>query len=125
MSKKAKIDVKNKVKLTEMITIGYMQKSRKQGVTKKMLHVPTMTLFTVKEESIANQQIAKVLQTELSQWKLILSPLDNFIKIHELFWNVPQKHVSIATDYMVGSSLKDLLESSYSISEQILRVIGY
>ena len=50
---------------------------------------------------------------------------DNFIKIHEMFYNTPEGCVSVVTDYMVGGSLKDLLESSGTISESIIRVISY
>ena len=50
---------------------------------------------------------------------------DNFIKIHETFWNTPEGQVSVITNYMAGGSLKDLLESSGTISEPIIKVISY
>jgi len=32
-----------------MITVGHLKKVLKSGFSKKMLHVPTLCLFTVKE----------------------------------------------------------------------------
>ncbi len=77
--------MKKLVKLEEMITIGYMKMSHNSGISKKMLHVPTMTLFTVKEVPIYKQQAAKDLQQEFKQWQKLMNHRDNFIKIHETF----------------------------------------
>lgn len=89
MNKRSDLD-KKLVKLEEMITIGYMNKSHSSSISKKMLHVPTMTLFTVKEVPIHKQQVAKDLQNEFKEWKKKMNHRDNFIKIHETFWNTPE-----------------------------------
>jgi len=41
-----------------MITIGHLKKSQNAGFSKKTLHIPTMCLFTVKEEPIREQELA-------------------------------------------------------------------
>ena len=81
-----KIFVKShEVKLEEMITIGIMKRSRNSGAMKKMLHVPTMRLFAVKEEPITNHKIGKLLQEKTTKWKKLLSHRPQFIKLYNSF----------------------------------------
>ncbi len=52
-----------------MITIGLMRGSGMSGVIKKMLHVPTLKLYAVKEQPIINRTIRKSLKDWLNEWK--------------------------------------------------------
>ena len=45
-----------------MITLGLMKSSHLTGSIKKMLHAPTLNIFTIKEEPIPNKEVRKNLK---------------------------------------------------------------
>ena len=49
-----------------MITIGILRGSGRSGVIKKMLHVPTLKLYAVKEQPIIDRTMRKSLKDWLN-----------------------------------------------------------
>ena len=54
--------------MEEMITLGLMKGSRDTGAVKKMLHAPTLKVFSVKEEPISNKEVRKNLKEWICYW---------------------------------------------------------
>ena len=51
-----------------MITLAVMKTSRETGTVKKMLHAPTLNIFSIKEEPIPNKEIRHSLKEWISSW---------------------------------------------------------
>lgn len=51
-----------------MITLGIIKGSRENSVVKKVLHAPTLQLFTIKEEPIHNKDVRKNLKEWINFW---------------------------------------------------------
>ena len=86
-----------------------------------MLHVPSLTIYTVLEVAIVNQNRSD-LKEMIERWRMVKSP--HFLTIHETFWNSPEGHLSIVTDHMNGGTLNVLREYAGAIPEQILKEIA-
>lgn len=118
------LQIGSMLKLEEMITLGIMKGSRENSVVKKVLHAPTLQLYTVKEEPIHNKDVRKNLKEWIYFWQNNLNQSEQHIKIYNIFWNSPEGCASILMEYAVGGSLQNLLESLGTIPEKSIRQLA-
>ncbi len=107
-----------------MITIGIMKRSHLSGAVKKMLHVPTLKLFAIKEEAIQTTQKKQVLSHWIKAWQANVSRKRHFVRVYECFWNVPEGGVSSVMEHLTGGSLQNLMESIGALSEHAIKRIA-
>lgn len=93
------------IKLEEFVTVEIIKRSQNTGAVKKMLHVPTMKLYVIKEEPIANKESRNTIIEWVGQWqsKIWQSGSDSFsynpfVKVQSTFW-YPQGFASILCEY--------------------------
>ncbi len=89
-----------------------------------MLHVPTLKLFAIKEETIQNPEKKQVLNTWVKAWQENLSRKHHFVRVYEVFWNVPEGGASLVMEHLTGGSLQNLLESVGALSEYSIKRIA-
>jgi hypothetical protein len=90
-----KLLLNSKIKLEEMITLNLIKGSGNSGAVKKMLHVPTLKTYIIKEEPIVNKEVRKNLMEWISFWQNKLYDSESHVKIYGSFWNQPEGCVSI------------------------------
>lgn len=112
------------MKLEEMLTISILKSGRYSGSVKKMLHVPTLRLYAVKEEPVQTREIRQNLREWITLWQNIENSPQNLVRVHSTFWNTPEGCVSIVMDYLAGGSLQNLLESVGSLPESAIQSIA-
>ena len=93
-----------------MISLSY-KNSKCGGVVKKMLHVPTMTLHSVKETSMHLIKKPEIL-TRIEMLSEINKRCAKLVKVTNCFFNQPEGAMSIALEYMEGNSLECLINHS-------------
>ena len=105
----AKVDLR----LDSMITLGVFKST--SGTIKKMLHAPSLKIYSVKEVPIANVQIRQMLIDWIANWQHNCqysynnTSSDNFVRIHATHWNTPEGCVSVIMDNMPNGSLHNLM----------------
>jgi hypothetical protein len=85
-----------------MITLSVYKST--SGTIKKMLHGPTLKIVCIKEVPLANRESRQIIKEWIAVWEQICVS-DQFMRIHETFWNSPEGCVSIVQDFAVKSSL--------------------
>lgn len=88
-----------------------------------MLHVPTFTIYCVKEIPIPSRDARSQLKKRIIEWEqaLAISKASQYMtSIHGTHWNTPEGCVSLIMEYMNGGSLLNLCESVGAIPENIL-----
>jgi len=88
-----------------------------------MLHIPSITIYSVLEILILNSNWQELKET-IENWKLKQAKSSHFLKIHQTFWNSPEGHLSIVIDHMNGGSLRKLSEFIGNIPEKLLQDIA-
>jgi len=88
-----------------MITLNLLKSNKNSGAIKKMLHVPTLAIFAVKEQPITSKEIRKSLRDWLHFWPSSLNSNEQFVRVYGTWWNVPEGCVSIIMEHMNGGSL--------------------
>lgn len=101
--------INSKLRIEELITIS-MKRSGKSGLScfKKMLHVPGLQLFGLKEVPIKSPETRKHMKAWISNWQSIFQEQGStgLIKVHGTFWNYPEGNVSILMELMNAGSLQ-------------------
>lgn len=125
MSKQSEIKhlVNSAIKLEEMLTLSLLKNSRYSGAVKKMLHVPTLKLYAIKEEPVSTREIRQTLREWITLWQNITHS-KYLLKVLSTFWNTPEGCVSIVMEYVNGGSLQNLLESVSTLPEGVLVSVG-
>jgi len=112
------------VKLEEMITLSILKGTGNTGSVKKMLHVPTLKLYTIKEIPLINREVHGVLKDWISIWQAAQGESNDLLcNVYGTFWNVPEGYVSVMMEHMNGGSLETLLESSGALPERCLQEV--
>ena len=83
-----------------------------------------MKLFAIKEEAIQSTQKKKVLGDWIKDWQLNVSRKRHFVRVYEIFWNIPEGGVSIVMEHLTGGSLQNLMESVGALSEHAIKRIA-
>ena len=96
----------SKLKLEEMITLSIKKTGRYENSVKKMLHVPSLLLYAIKEIPIKNPEIRKNLKDWISNWQNNFQENPRFVKVYGTFWNVPEGNLSIIMELMNAGSLQ-------------------
>jgi hypothetical protein len=113
--------------LQQMVSLALIKRSSISGPIKKMLHVPSFTIYCVKEIPISSRDTRALLKKWIIDWETALqtSGGDNhLVTIHGTHWNSPEGCVSLIMEYMNGGSLLNLLESVGALPESILVYIA-
>jgi serine/threonine protein kinase len=101
-----------------MITLAVFKST--SGTVKKMLHAPSLKIYTIKEVPIANREVRQMLKDWISKWEHNCTT-DQYVKINTAFWNSPEGCVSVVTDYAGCGSLHNLVLSIGALPESILK----
>lgn len=104
-----------------MITLAVFKST--SGTVKKMLHAPSLKIYTIKEVPIASREIRQMLKEWISKWEHTCTT-DQFSKINASFWNSPEGCVSVVDDYAANGSLLNLVDSVGALPESILKHIA-
>ncbi len=113
----------SKIRLEEMVSLAMIKGNSSSGPIKKMFHVPSMSVYCVKEVPINSRDSRNGLKRIIGEWETAISGESNphLVDIAGTFWNSPEGCVSVVTEHMKGGSLLNLLESIGSIPEDLLR----
>ena len=85
-----------------------------------MLHGPSLKIYCVKEVPSANIKIRNILKEWINKWtQLCIS--EQYIRIHDTFYNSPEGCVSVVQDFAANGSLQNLLSSIGALPETILK----
>lgn len=98
-----------------------------KGKIKKMMHVPSLKIYCVKEVPINSRENRNSLKKTIQNWEEAIEKEPSnghLIGIKGVHWNTPEGCVSLVFDYMNGGSLLNMLQSSGAMPEEILRQIA-
>ena len=116
------------IKLQQMVSLSLIKSSSLSGPIKKMLHVPTFSIYCVKEIPISSRESNSQLKKWIIEWETALQKTDgekHLVTIHGAHWNSPEGWVSVVMEYLNGGSLLNLLESVGALPENILLEITH
>lgn len=115
--------VQYEMRVNDCITLEVIKRGHNTGTIKKMLHVPTLQLVTVREEPINNKESRNAIKEWVNFWqsKLNRDGSPRFLKVHGMAFNYPEGAVSILTDYVPEGSLLDLLHTVLTLPESVIR----
>lgn len=88
-----------------------------------MLHGPTLKIYCVKEVPLANRNMREILKEWITRWEKHCNS-EQYIRVHETFWNSPEGCVSIILDFAANGSLSNLLNSVGGLPESILKQLA-
>ncbi|CAG9316584.1 unnamed protein product [Blepharisma stoltei] len=112
------------VQLEEMITLSHYPSQSLKGSIKKVLHAPTLALFTVKQMPISTVEERTKLKDWIGQWQNFQKKCKFLVNVSASFWNSPEGCVSVIADHMHGGSLSNLLHTLGAIPEKPLAYIA-
>ena len=102
--------INSKLRLEELITISIKRSGKGMSTFKKMLHVPGIQLYGLKEVPIKSPETRKNLKEWISVWQsLFQNSGTGLIKVLGTFWNCPEGNVSILMELMNAGSLQVLI----------------
>ena len=116
------------IKLQQMVSFALIKSSNLSGPIKKMLHVPSFSIYCVKEIPISSREANSQLKKWIIKWESALQKSDgqnHLATIHGTHWNSPEGCVSLIMEYLNGGSLLNLLESVGALPENILLEITH
>lgn len=116
------------IKLHQMVSLALIKSTSVSGPIKKMLHVPTFTIYCVKEIPISSKDARAQLKKWIIEWESALNKSEgqqHLVSIHGTHWNSPEGCVSLIMEYFNGGSLLNLLESVGALPENILLEITH
>ena len=105
------------IAIEELITLS-QSKISESYTTKKVIHSQTLNLFSIHQVLISSKEAKESLKVEIELWKSLKHP--SFTQIFKCFWNIPEGHLTIVSQFLSGCSLKDLCDSIGSLPESIL-----
>jgi hypothetical protein len=111
------------IKLQQMVSLALIMPSSISGPIKKMLHVPTFSIYSIKEIPISSRETRSQLKTWIIEWEATLTKSEgqkHLVSIHGTHWNSPEGWISLIMEYVNEGSLLDLLGSVDAQSENIL-----
>eukprot|EP00742_Colponemidia_sp_Colp-10_P008741 GILJ01009485.1.p1 GENE.GILJ01009485.1~~GILJ01009485.1.p1 ORF type:complete len:562 (-),score=74.31 GILJ01009485.1:91-1776(-) len=114
----------SKISWDELIALFVARRPRGGGVVKKMLHVPSLTLISLKELPVWNKSMRTALKQWVSSWYTCQSGCEQLLKIVGTFWSKPQGCVSLAFEHMDLGSLEDLMAAVGALPETVLQEIA-
>eukprot|EP00743_Colponemidia_sp_Colp-15_P008412 GILK01009140.1.p1 GENE.GILK01009140.1~~GILK01009140.1.p1 ORF type:complete len:550 (+),score=70.32 GILK01009140.1:115-1764(+) len=114
----------SKISWDELIPLFVTRRPRGGGVVKKMLHVPTLTLISLKELPVWNKSMRTALKQWVSSWYASQNGCEQLLKIVGTFWSKPQGCVSLAFEHMDLGSLEDLMTAVGALPETVLQEIA-
>ena len=91
------------------------KKKQESSCVKKILHVPTLTVYYLRE-SVIDLSIGK---HDLEEWirktnEQVKNGKSSSQEIIELYWNTPEGYYSILYEYVDGTFLEATLDNLYS-----------
>lgn len=107
--------------MEQLVTLAIFKST--SGTIKKMLHGPTLRIYCVKEVPLANRNMREILKEWINRWEK-LCKTEQYIRVHETFWNSPEGCVSIVQDFAANGSLTNLLNSIGALPESILKQLA-
>ncbi len=114
----------SRVKLDEMLTLDYFQTDIDRN-TRRLLHVPSMTIYVIKEQVMYNKEYRKNLKEWVMYWQNVVTGQADkskiFVKVYDTYWNQPEGKVSILMEYLNAGSLNDLLNVTDSLPLGIVK----
>ena len=113
------------MRVNDCITLAVIKRGHNTGTLKKMLHVPTLQLVTVREEPLNSKESRNAIKEWVNFWQGRLNRDGNpkFLKVHSMAFNYPEGAVSILTDYVPEGSLLDLLNTVLTLPESVIKEI--
>lgn len=111
-----------------MVSLALIKSTSISGPIKKMLHVPSFTIYWVKEIPISSKDARAQLKKWIIEWESALNKYEgqqHLVSIHGTHWNSPEGCVSLIMEYLNGGSLLNLLESVGALPENILLEITH
>lgn len=90
-----------------MISLAMIKSNSSSGPIKKMMHIPTMQIFCVKEVPISSREDRATLKNCVAEWEEATAegPNDHLVSIEGTHWNTPEGCVSIVFEHLNGGSL--------------------
>lgn len=116
------------IKLQQMVSLALIKSSSLSGPIKKMLHVPSFSIYWVKEIPISSREANSQLKKWIIEWEAALQKSEgqhHLVTIHGTHWNSPEGCVSLIMEYLNGGCLLDLIESVGALPETILLEITH
>lgn len=99
--------INSKLRLEELITISINRSNKGISNFKKMLHVPGIQLYGLKEVPIKSPEMRKNLKEWISVWQSLFQDSGNgLVKVLGTFWNCPEGNLSILMELMNAGSLQ-------------------
>lgn len=91
--------------LDKMISLAIVNSS--SGPIKKMMHVPSYNIYSVKEIPVKNREVRNKLKKLISDWENLLNRKLNphLVGIIDTHWNTPEGCLSVVMENMNGGSL--------------------
>jgi hypothetical protein len=93
------------IRLQQMVSLAVVKSSSLSGPIKKMLHVPTFSIYCVKEIPISSREANSQLKKWIIEWESALQKSDgqkHLVTIHGTHWNSPEGCVSLIMEYLKG-----------------------
>lgn len=113
--------INSKLRLEELITISIKRSNKGMSNFKKMLHVPGIQLYGLKEVPIKSPEMRKNLKEWISVWQSLFQDSGNgLVKVLGTFWNCPEGNLSILMELMNAGSLQGLLENVGGLHEGVI-----
>ena len=112
-------------KLDQMISLAVSSTAGRP--IKKMLHMPTLKVYCVKEVPINSRDVRNMLKQLLQDWGKASSEDGSrtfLTRLKGVHWNTPEGCVSIVSENLNGGSLLNMLQSTGAIPELILKQIA-
>lgn len=118
--------VSSVLQLNELITLKKIQTTESNGILKRMVHGPSLKLFDIQEEPIAEFKSKETVQLKewLSSWRQNFPKAINLAKVYSCFWNSPEGCVSILMEPAKQGFLSTLIENFGSLPEFSIKVIA-
>ncbi|CAG9334652.1 unnamed protein product [Blepharisma stoltei] len=112
------------IQLEDMITLSKLNSSSLKGTARKVLHAPTLKLYTITQIPINSREEGAELKDWVGKWQRAQQRHRRLVKIMATFWNSPEGCLSVVEEFIEGGSLKDLLENVICIPEKQLARIA-
>ena len=108
------------VTLQEMITLSVRSSSNRRCTIKKVLHAPTLKVYTIKQLPISTRDERKSFLDWIGKWQQIHKRKPFLVNVIATFWNSPEGCVSIGMQDMSLGSLSQIMENAGALPEKAL-----
>jgi len=111
-----------KVRIQDLITLEVISSG---GVTmRKVLHAPSLKLYSLKQVPVNTLSTRKNLLDTLRCWQKYQRRCRHLVRVNSTFWNSPEGSVSVVMDHLGGTTLARLCENLGAIPESLLSTIA-